>query len=109
MTQRSAVISRDQVKRFYDRLYKPLHFVIAAAGNLGHEGLCALVEEHMETGKRLSTGQKPERQQDTRNGPSEPAHQKRGHRLEGDADAEIRRPPDDTDGDPRAVGERPGA
>jgi predicted Zn-dependent peptidase len=52
-------VSRDQVKRFYDRLYQPPHFVIAAAGNFGHDALCALAEQNMETGKRLSTGQSP--------------------------------------------------
>jgi predicted Zn-dependent peptidase len=52
-------VSRDQVKRFYDRLYRPPHFVIAAGGNVGHEDLCALAEEHMDTGARLSTGQSP--------------------------------------------------
>jgi predicted Zn-dependent peptidase len=52
-------VSRDQVKRFYDRLYQPPHFVIAAAGNLAQEDLCALAEHHMETGKRLATGQSP--------------------------------------------------
>ncbi len=52
-------VSRDQVKRFYDRLYEPPHFVIAAAGHLAHEDLCALAEQHMDTGKRLSSGQAP--------------------------------------------------
>jgi predicted Zn-dependent peptidase len=52
-------VSRDQVKRFYDRLYQPPHFVIATAGNLSHEAVCALAEQNMETGKRLSTGQSP--------------------------------------------------
>jgi predicted Zn-dependent peptidase len=52
-------VSRDQVKRFYDRLYQPPHFVIAAAGNLRHEELCGLVEEHMDTGPQVSTGQAP--------------------------------------------------
>jgi len=48
-------INRDQIKRFYDRLYRPPHFVIAAAGNVKHERLCALVEEQMDTGRRVST------------------------------------------------------
>jgi predicted Zn-dependent peptidase len=52
-------VSRDQVKRFYDRLYEPPHFVIAAAGNLRHDELCALVESHMETGPKISTAQAP--------------------------------------------------
>ena len=49
-------MTRDQVKRFYDRLYEPRHFVIAAAGNLSHERLCGLLEEHMDTGRKLSRG-----------------------------------------------------
>lgn len=55
-----ASVSRDQVKRFYTRLYRPPHFVIAAAGNSEHQDLCALAEEHMETGKRLTSGQSPQ-------------------------------------------------
>ena len=50
-----SAMSRDQVKRFYDRLYHPGHFVIAAAGNLRHERLLELVERSMETGRRLDT------------------------------------------------------
>jgi predicted Zn-dependent peptidase len=50
-------ISRDQIKRFYTRLYRPPHFVIAAAGNLDHRRLCTLVEQNMETGKKLAPGQ----------------------------------------------------
>jgi predicted Zn-dependent peptidase len=46
-------LGRDQVFRFYRRLYEPRHFVIAAAGNFKHDDLCALVERHMETGARL--------------------------------------------------------
>jgi predicted Zn-dependent peptidase len=49
-------ISRDQIKRFYDRLYRPSHFVVAAAGNLDHEALCALVEGAIDTGPLLSAG-----------------------------------------------------
>ena len=52
-------VSRDQIKRFYDRLYRPPHFVIAAAGNLRHEKLCSLIEGHMQTGPRLATGISP--------------------------------------------------
>jgi predicted Zn-dependent peptidase len=50
-------VSRDQIKRFYKRLYAPPHFVIAAAGNLQHGHLCRLVEQEMETGARISSGQ----------------------------------------------------
>lgn len=52
-------MGRDQVKRFYDRLYEPRHFVIAAAGNVPHEELCSLVEARVKTGRRLSTGTSP--------------------------------------------------
>ena len=44
-------IARDQVNRFYRRLYRPPHFVIAAAGNVPHRRLCSLVERHMDTGR----------------------------------------------------------
>jgi predicted Zn-dependent peptidase len=47
-------VSRDQIKRFYDRLYRPPHFVIAAAGNVRHQDLCALVESQMETGSKVT-------------------------------------------------------
>jgi predicted Zn-dependent peptidase len=49
-----AGMRRDQVKRFYDRLYVPHHFVIAAAGNLDHDALCRLFEGQMDTGRRVS-------------------------------------------------------
>jgi predicted Zn-dependent peptidase len=49
-------VNRDQIKRFYDRLYEPPHFVVAAAGNLQHEDLLALLESQMDTGRRLSEG-----------------------------------------------------
>jgi predicted Zn-dependent peptidase len=49
-------MSRDQIKRFYDRLYRQLHFVIAAAGNLRHKEVCSLVEEQMDTGPVVSAG-----------------------------------------------------
>src|SRR4029453_13692963 len=53
-------VPRDQIKRFYDRLYEPRHFVIAAAGNLRHEDLCGLFEQHMETGPKRSEGLSPQ-------------------------------------------------
>jgi predicted Zn-dependent peptidase len=53
-------VSRDQIKRFYDRLYQPRHFVIAAAGNLEHEALCGLLEQHMVTGPKRSESLAPE-------------------------------------------------
>jgi predicted Zn-dependent peptidase len=49
-----AGMTRDQVKRFYDRLYIPHHFVIAAAGNLDHEEVCRLIESQMDTGRRVT-------------------------------------------------------
>jgi predicted Zn-dependent peptidase len=52
-------MSRDQVRRFYKRLYRPSHFIIAAAGNLVHDDLCSLVEQHMETGAKLSDSLSP--------------------------------------------------
>ena len=48
-------VHRNQIKEFYDRLYKPPHFVIAAAGNLQHDELCEFIERHMDTGEKLST------------------------------------------------------
>jgi predicted Zn-dependent peptidase len=44
---------RDQVRGFYRRHYTPGAFVIAAAGNLDHDRLCAMVEAGIETGPRL--------------------------------------------------------
>jgi predicted Zn-dependent peptidase len=52
-------VSRDQIKRFYTRLYEPRHFVIGAAGNLHHEDVCRLVEAHMDTGPMVSDGMAP--------------------------------------------------
>ena len=53
-------VSRDQIKEFYDRLYRPPHFVIAAAGNLRHDELCGFIEQHMDTGEKLSTTLTPQ-------------------------------------------------
>ncbi|HXY71752.1 MAG TPA: pitrilysin family protein [Actinomycetota bacterium] len=52
-------VSRDRVKRFYTGRYKAPRFVVAAAGNLEHDALCALLEEHMDTGKRRSESSAP--------------------------------------------------
>jgi predicted Zn-dependent peptidase len=52
-------VSRDQIKDFYDRLYRPQHFVIAAAGNVRHDELCGLLEQYMATGEKLSTSLTP--------------------------------------------------
>jgi predicted Zn-dependent peptidase len=46
-------MSRDQIRRFYGRLYQPEHFVIAAAGNLRHGDVCRLVERAMDTGPKV--------------------------------------------------------
>jgi predicted Zn-dependent peptidase len=54
--QSITALTRDQVKRFYRRLYEPAHFVIAAAGNVRHDRLCELVEANMRTGRRRTTG-----------------------------------------------------
>ncbi len=54
-----AGVSRDQIKRFYNRLYEPRHFVIGAAGNLRHEDVCRLVEDQMDTGPMISDGVPP--------------------------------------------------
>ena len=48
-------MTRDQIKRFYSRLYSPPHFVISAAGNLRHEEVCALIEDAMDTGPIVAT------------------------------------------------------
>jgi predicted Zn-dependent peptidase len=49
-------VARDQIRRFYTGRYRPPHFVVAAAGNVRHQDLCALVERHVETGPRLDEG-----------------------------------------------------
>jgi predicted Zn-dependent peptidase len=52
-------VSRDQVRRFYQRRYRPPHFVIAAAGNVRHQDLCGLVEREMDTGPRVADDHAP--------------------------------------------------
>jgi predicted Zn-dependent peptidase len=52
-------VSRDQVRRFYTTRYQPSHFVVAAAGNLKHDELCALIEAGMDTGARVGPGRAP--------------------------------------------------
>jgi predicted Zn-dependent peptidase len=52
-------VSRDQVRRFYTTRYKPSHFVIAAAGNVKHDELCALIEAGMDTGPKVAAGRAP--------------------------------------------------
>ncbi|MFI5054671.1 MAG: M16 family metallopeptidase, partial [Acidimicrobiia bacterium] len=46
--------TRASVMRFYKRHYVPGHFVVAAAGNLDHDDLLALLTERMETGRVLA-------------------------------------------------------
>ena len=48
-------MTRDQVHGFYRRNYTPGQFVVAAAGNLDHDELCALVEGAFDTGPRTAT------------------------------------------------------
>ena len=43
--QTIGAVTRDQVKRFYSGRYGPPRFVVAAAGNLEHDALCALDPE----------------------------------------------------------------
>src|SRR5438046_3058504 len=52
-------VGRGQLKRLCHRRYRPPHFVIAAAGNVRHEDLCALVERGMDTGPRLADNRIP--------------------------------------------------
>jgi predicted Zn-dependent peptidase len=47
-------ITRQQVHGFYRRNYRPAKFVVAAAGNVRHDELCALLEKGMDAGKRLA-------------------------------------------------------
>src|SRR5439155_342580 len=54
-----ASVTRDQVRGFYRRHYIPPHFVVAAAGNLKHDELCRLIESSMDTGPKLSAGERP--------------------------------------------------
>ena len=48
--------TRASVHRFYRRHYVPGNFVVAAAGNLRHEDLLAMLAERMETGEPLPDG-----------------------------------------------------
>jgi predicted Zn-dependent peptidase len=48
--------TRQQVRRFWKRHYVPGNYVVAAAGNLDHEQLVRLVEEHVDTGPRVRRG-----------------------------------------------------
>jgi predicted Zn-dependent peptidase len=46
--------TRTSVHRFYRRHYVPGHLVVAAAGNLRHEDLVAMLRERMDTGRALA-------------------------------------------------------
>ncbi|MFN2544050.1 MAG: M16 family metallopeptidase, partial [Actinomycetota bacterium] len=48
--------TRDQVKRFYARLYTPARFVVVAAGNLEHDEVVGMVTTGMEAGKERQEG-----------------------------------------------------
>ena len=52
-------VTRDQVKRFYSGRYGPPRFVVAAAGNLEHDALLALIQKHMDAGRKLTRSSKP--------------------------------------------------
>jgi len=49
--------TRDRVNRFYRRYYVPGNLVVAAAGNLRHEELLAMLRARMETGRVVRTGE----------------------------------------------------
>jgi predicted Zn-dependent peptidase len=51
-----AAAKRGSVNRFYKRHYVPGNFVVAAAGNVKHEELLALLADRMEAGRPLATG-----------------------------------------------------
>jgi predicted Zn-dependent peptidase len=48
--------TREQIRRFWKRHYVPGNYVVAAAGNIEHEDLVRLVEDHVETGRRVGRG-----------------------------------------------------
>src|SRR5207302_7120170 len=61
---------RDQVKRFYRRLYTPAKFVVVAAGNLEHDRVVEHVQQGMETGRVRSEGPSAWRLRGPRPGPN---------------------------------------
>jgi len=46
-------VSREQVRGFFKRHYRPANFVVAAAGNLRHEDLVKSIRRGMDTGRAL--------------------------------------------------------
>ena len=48
-----AAANRASVRRFYGRHYVPGNLVIAAAGNLRHDDLIRMLQQRMDTGRRL--------------------------------------------------------
>jgi predicted Zn-dependent peptidase len=46
-------VSRDQIRRFWKRRYRPENFVVVASGNLEHEAVARLVEAHVDAGRRV--------------------------------------------------------
>lgn len=55
--QSVSVMTRVQLQSFHLRRYTPERMVVAAAGNVDHDGLVALVREHF--GSRLVRGRRP--------------------------------------------------
>lgn len=55
--QSVSVMTRAQLQSFHLRRYTPERMVVAAAGNVDHDGLVALVREHF--GSRLVRGRRP--------------------------------------------------
>lgn len=45
--------SRDQIRRFWKEHYVPGNFIVVAAGNVEHDAVAALVEEHLAPGERV--------------------------------------------------------
>ncbi|MDQ3991335.1 MAG: insulinase family protein, partial [Actinomycetota bacterium] len=49
-------VSAAQVRGFWRSHYVPANFVVTAAGNLGHDRLARMLEDHMDTGPRVRRG-----------------------------------------------------
>lgn len=48
-----SAVSRDRIRRFWRRHYRPENLVVVAAGNVAHERVARLLEGCMETGRRV--------------------------------------------------------
>lgn len=55
--QSVSVMTRAQLQSFHLRRYTPERMVVAAAGNVDHDGLVALVREHFGSGWSGGDGQ----------------------------------------------------